>query len=222
MPAGMQLPILTTASGYAGANDPEAEIGDDDFEWDQEVDGSACGGSGDESDDDDKDRDVYADDPWNAVCVLGLRVYSQNGDASIKTVEGGIDISEDGSHEGDKDLGGQEKEKKEEGKVDDLLVGKNKESDVQRSHTLHDNDKPHATPTEPLPKNSDSERMMIKKNGQEEGKTVAQHGSEIGQPLISGESVIPDGSGRHEEQARNTQQDVPTSSETIGGAPAGQ
>lgn len=231
VPAGMQLPILTTASGYAGAIDPEAEIVDDDFEWDQEVDGSACGSSGDESDDD-KDRDVYADDPWNAVCVLGLRVYLQNGDASIKVAEGGIDFSEDESHEGDKDLGGQEKGEDEEGKDDDLLVVENKESNIQGKHILQENDKPHATLTGALSKDSNSDRMMIKKNRQEEGKTVVEPESEIGQPLKPEESVIPDGSGSenhrqpkpgmHEDQAGNTQEDVPTSSEIIGGAPEGQ
>lgn len=31
---------------------------------------------------------IFADDPWNAVCVLGLRVYSLNADAKIAVVKG--------------------------------------------------------------------------------------------------------------------------------------
>ena len=39
----------------------------------------------DENADQDPDEE-FANDPWNAVCVLGLRVYSQKGEVSIETV----------------------------------------------------------------------------------------------------------------------------------------
>ena len=49
--------------------------------------------------DDDKERvkrikalgdknSIFSEDPWNAICVLGLRVYSLNADAKISVVKG--------------------------------------------------------------------------------------------------------------------------------------
>ena len=35
---------------------------------------------------DDEDLAEYANDPWNAVCVVGLRVYTKEGDVSVKVV----------------------------------------------------------------------------------------------------------------------------------------
>lgn len=62
----------------------DEDVGNDDFKWDPEIDGSV---SDDEKSSDDA-NDLYADDPWNAICVLGLRVYSQNGEAMIKVFQG--------------------------------------------------------------------------------------------------------------------------------------
>jgi hypothetical protein len=33
-------------------------------------------------------NEIFADDPWNAMCVLGLRVYSLNATAKINVVNG--------------------------------------------------------------------------------------------------------------------------------------
>ena len=33
-------------------------------------------------------NEIFADDPWKAVCVLGLRVYSLNADAKISVIKG--------------------------------------------------------------------------------------------------------------------------------------
>ncbi|KAK4548877.1 hypothetical protein LTR36_008650 [Oleoguttula mirabilis] len=72
------------------------ELDEDDFDWDSEIDGPV-----DSSDDEDSQvrrslrsvkNEIFADDPWNALCVLGLRVYSLNSDASVCVVK-----SENGS-----------------------------------------------------------------------------------------------------------------------------
>ena len=31
---------------------------------------------------------LFADDPWNAMCVLGLRVYSLNAAAKVVVIKG--------------------------------------------------------------------------------------------------------------------------------------
>lgn len=31
---------------------------------------------------------IFADDPWNAMCVLGLRVYSENAVAKVSVIKG--------------------------------------------------------------------------------------------------------------------------------------
>lgn len=38
------------------------------------------------SDADEPDNEPFAADPWNAVCVVGLRVYTQTGNVSVKVV----------------------------------------------------------------------------------------------------------------------------------------
>jgi hypothetical protein len=63
--------------------DPNAELDDDDFEWDSEMDGDICSSSSSED-----EKNYYADDPWNALLVLGLRVYSQSSAVTIKIREG--------------------------------------------------------------------------------------------------------------------------------------
>lgn len=35
-----------------------------------------------------RDNEIFADDPWNAMCVLGLRVYARNADARITVIKG--------------------------------------------------------------------------------------------------------------------------------------
>lgn len=64
-------------------NDPNAELDDDDFEWDSDMDGDLSSSSSSED-----EKDYYADDPWNALLVLGLRVYSQSSAVTIKVREG--------------------------------------------------------------------------------------------------------------------------------------
>lgn len=48
----------------------------------------------DEADDDLKvsamgeDNEIFASDPWNAMCVLGLRVYAKGAEAKVSVVKG--------------------------------------------------------------------------------------------------------------------------------------
>lgn len=35
-----------------------------------------------------KDNEIFADDPWNAMCVLGLRVYARGAAAKVGVVKG--------------------------------------------------------------------------------------------------------------------------------------
>jgi hypothetical protein len=62
--------------------DPNTELDDDDFEWDSDMDGDVCSSSSED------EKDYYADDPWNALLVLGLRVYSQSSAVTIKVRDG--------------------------------------------------------------------------------------------------------------------------------------
>ncbi|KAK3699315.1 hypothetical protein LTR37_016467 [Vermiconidia calcicola] len=68
------------------------ELDDDDFDWDSDMDGPV-----DSDVEDDPSRqnsasgygnDIFKDDPWNAICVLGLRVYSLNADAKVSAIKG--------------------------------------------------------------------------------------------------------------------------------------
>jgi hypothetical protein len=77
MPPAMINPKVTGCIDIFD-NDPNAEIDDDDFEWDSEMDGDICSSSSED------EKDYYADDPWNALLVLGLRVYSQSSAVTIK------------------------------------------------------------------------------------------------------------------------------------------
>lgn len=63
-------------------DDPNAELDDDDFEWNSEMDGDVYALSSED------ERDWYAEDPWNALLVLGLRVYSQASGIAIKIRDG--------------------------------------------------------------------------------------------------------------------------------------
>lgn len=51
---------------------------DDDFDWDSDIDAPA-----DVDTEDEDEPGMYASDPWNAVCVIGLRVYSMDKDTRI-------------------------------------------------------------------------------------------------------------------------------------------
>ncbi|KAK4973953.1 hypothetical protein LTR66_006450 [Elasticomyces elasticus] len=81
-----------------------SDISDDDLSWDSELDApdsddsdpergffqpgpgmSAREGEGEEGDSDDE----FAQDPWNAVCVVGLRVYSKGSEVEIKVLRPG-------------------------------------------------------------------------------------------------------------------------------------
>ena len=64
--------------------EPEV-LDDNDFEWNSDMDGPV-----DESDDEESDSntEIFANDAWNAICVLGLRVYSLNCEAKVKVVKG--------------------------------------------------------------------------------------------------------------------------------------
>ncbi|KAK0914089.1 hypothetical protein LTR91_005873 [Friedmanniomyces endolithicus] len=78
---------LDTSSDDDDASDsppPPEELVDDDFEWDSDIDNPV------DSDDDEPDpkNEIFAEDPWNAVCVLGLRVYSLDSMAKVTVVKG--------------------------------------------------------------------------------------------------------------------------------------
>ncbi|KAF2673466.1 cysteine proteinase [Microthyrium microscopicum] len=78
---------------------PVSSVCDDDFPWDSDIDGPP---SSDRSDGDDgglgaggrgsgsgsSDDEMYADDPWQATCVIGLRVCSLDEGAGIEVVRG--------------------------------------------------------------------------------------------------------------------------------------
>lgn len=83
--AGVSMdPVCLENTGYVGSDVAlDAELEDDDFEWDSEMDGETI-----TSESSEEEQDWYADDPWNALCVLGLRVYSQSSGVVIKVCEG--------------------------------------------------------------------------------------------------------------------------------------
>lgn len=60
-----------------------SSVVDDDFSWDSDVDGFA-----DIETDEEQEPGMYANDPWNATCVIGLRVYSLDKDTKVKVQEG--------------------------------------------------------------------------------------------------------------------------------------
>lgn len=47
-----------------------------------------------------KTNGIFGDDPWNALCVLGLRVYSQSAELKVRVVRGDED-EEEGEGESD-------------------------------------------------------------------------------------------------------------------------
>ncbi|RMY78253.1 hypothetical protein D0864_09305 [Hortaea werneckii] len=68
------------------------ELSDEDFEYvvDSEIDGPPSLSDGDADEKPrkhSKSNEIFADDPWNALCVLGLRVYTLNSEANIKVIK---------------------------------------------------------------------------------------------------------------------------------------
>lgn len=63
----------------------------DDFDWQSDIDGPVWGDEERDGPSADE-QDLFGDDPWNALCVVGLRVYSENADVKIEVVTS----SEDG------------------------------------------------------------------------------------------------------------------------------
>ncbi|KAK5712060.1 hypothetical protein LTR15_012129 [Elasticomyces elasticus] len=70
--------------GPESSPEPLEEMSDNDFDWDSELDAPVY----DSDDEQDSKIDLFAEDPWNALCVLGLRVYSMNSAASLSIVNG--------------------------------------------------------------------------------------------------------------------------------------
>lgn len=77
-------------------DDPISEcssVADSDFSWDSAIDGPDTVLSDDSYDSGDED-DMFKEDPWNAKCVIGLRVCSLDPFAAVEVVRG------EGGHEG--------------------------------------------------------------------------------------------------------------------------
>ncbi|KAK4497741.1 hypothetical protein PRZ48_010394 [Zasmidium cellare] len=76
---------------------PISELADDDFDWDPEIDpplfsdsdSPPDGGSSSSSSKRKRSSNggIFGDDPWNALCVLGLRVYSRCKDLKVRVVK---------------------------------------------------------------------------------------------------------------------------------------
>ncbi|KAH9807335.1 Calpain-type cysteine protease DEK1 [Teratosphaeria destructans] len=78
---------------YETPQESPEELEDDDFDWDSDIDGPVHEEDLDDEDDNSLSASssknaIFADDPWNAYCVLGLRVYSLNSKASVTVVKG--------------------------------------------------------------------------------------------------------------------------------------
>ncbi|KAK3634562.1 hypothetical protein LTR56_011006 [Elasticomyces elasticus] len=70
--------------GSEPSPEPLEDMSDNDFDWDSELDAPVYNSD----DEQDPKTDLFTDDPWNALCVLGLRVYSMNSAASLSIVNG--------------------------------------------------------------------------------------------------------------------------------------
>ncbi|KAK4613236.1 Calpain-type cysteine protease ADL1 [Fulvia fulva] len=84
-------------SEYESPLEPPEDMDDDDFDWDSEMDGPISSGSseGDASPtvagmrkSSRAKNDIFADDPWSAICVLGLRIYTKSKDCRVSVVKG--------------------------------------------------------------------------------------------------------------------------------------
>jgi calpain family cysteine protease len=67
---------------------PISSVCEDDFPWDDAIDGPPSPLSGDSESDTNSADEMYANDPWQAVCVIGLRVCSLDENARIEIVKG--------------------------------------------------------------------------------------------------------------------------------------
>ncbi|CAK1367505.1 unnamed protein product [Cercospora beticola] len=82
--------------------EPPDDLVDDDFDWDSEIDGPILSSTGSEMESFNQrnsspasrrrisrsKKGIFDDDPWNAPCVLGLRVYSKCKDVKVVVVKG--------------------------------------------------------------------------------------------------------------------------------------
>ncbi|KAK5119192.1 hypothetical protein LTR85_007806 [Meristemomyces frigidus] len=90
--SGSRCVSLLDDDEYDSPLEAPEELDDDDFDWDSDLDGPV-----DSSDDDDDSQgrrsssttknEIFADDPWNALCVLGLRVYSLKSEAKVCVIK---------------------------------------------------------------------------------------------------------------------------------------
>ncbi|USW56034.1 Putative cysteine peptidase, cysteine active, peptidase C2, calpain, catalytic [Septoria linicola] len=87
----------SSESAWESPLEPPDELEDDDFDWDSELDGpvpsrSSSSGESDSAASANRrsraKKDIFGDDPWNAPCVLGLRVYSKCKDVKVSVVKG--------------------------------------------------------------------------------------------------------------------------------------
>jgi hypothetical protein len=110
--------VIRVTSGTSVAGSTVSEISDDDLSWDSELDGPID--SDDDDDDDiplrrgpdfmmgpggphpgprrmqgDESEDEFERDPWNAVCVVGLRIYSKDTEVQIEVVKPEPEKNED-------------------------------------------------------------------------------------------------------------------------------
>ncbi|WPH00465.1 Hypothetical protein R9X50_00329400 [Acrodontium crateriforme] len=74
---------------YAPSLEPPEELTDNDFDWDSEIDGSVYPDTEDEKSPSSRSlkNEIFKDDPWNATCVLGLRIYSLNSEAKVSVIK---------------------------------------------------------------------------------------------------------------------------------------
>ncbi|KAK3073271.1 hypothetical protein LTR53_005321 [Teratosphaeriaceae sp. CCFEE 6253] len=79
--------LPTDDEAYESSLAEPEELDDTDFAWDSDLDGPLLHSSDDEEEVDPR-TEIFAEDTWNAVCVLGLRVYSRHCAASVRVVKG--------------------------------------------------------------------------------------------------------------------------------------
>lgn len=75
---------------YGSPLEVPEELDDNDFDWDSEIDGPVDSSGDDDSQTRrslDDTNEIFADDPWNALCVTGLRVYSRNSEAKVCVIK---------------------------------------------------------------------------------------------------------------------------------------
>lgn len=88
-----QSALINPADSHANNSYAHLRPGDEDLNWDSKIDES-----GHESSEDDEPLALFARDPWNAVCVLGLRVYSETEKVKLEVVKGKVTEGEKKDH----------------------------------------------------------------------------------------------------------------------------